>query len=308
MKTGVVLVTYNRLEKLKIALERYDKQIYLPEYIIIVNNNSNDGTYEYIEDWKKEKKTYKKHVINLTQNIGGSGGFYEGIKYALTLNCEWIWVSDDDAFLELNALRNAKDFIDKHQKLSKECSAICGQVINNKKTDYAHRRTVNRKIFKLIEKNSTREDYLKEYFEIDLFSYVGTMINKEAINKVGLPIKDFFIFYDDTEHSYRLSKVGKIICVPTIKIEHDAENSNQLSWKTYYSIRNKMVFHKRHFPHRFYFISYIKKSGKEYIKIFIKFLLRKNTKANKLIIQGLKDGKKEQLGLNKTYKPGWKIG
>ena len=44
MKIGVVLVTYNRLEKLKIALKSYEEQTVLPKYILVVNNNSNDGT------------------------------------------------------------------------------------------------------------------------------------------------------------------------------------------------------------------------------------------------------------------------
>ena len=47
MNFGVVLVTYNRLDKLKIALECYEKQTYLPKNIMIINNASNDGTNEY---------------------------------------------------------------------------------------------------------------------------------------------------------------------------------------------------------------------------------------------------------------------
>ena len=51
MNFGVVLVTYNRLDKLKIALECYEKQSYLPKNIIVVNNASTDGTKEYLDEW-----------------------------------------------------------------------------------------------------------------------------------------------------------------------------------------------------------------------------------------------------------------
>ena len=60
MEIGVVLVTFNRLEKLKIALEAYERQTVKPKYILVVDNNSTDGTREYLENWKKEEKQYKK--------------------------------------------------------------------------------------------------------------------------------------------------------------------------------------------------------------------------------------------------------
>ena len=54
MKIGVVIVTYNRLEKLKIALKSYEKQSFKPQYILVVNNNSTDGTLEYLKEWKSK--------------------------------------------------------------------------------------------------------------------------------------------------------------------------------------------------------------------------------------------------------------
>ena len=86
MKIGVVLVTYNRLEKLKIALKSYEEQTVLPKYILVVNNNSNDGTKEYLENWAKDNSKIEKIVVNLDKNTGGSGGFYEGLKNSLELD------------------------------------------------------------------------------------------------------------------------------------------------------------------------------------------------------------------------------
>ena len=56
MDIGVAIVTYNRLEKLKIALKKYENQTILPKYIIAVNNNSNDGTKEFLNEWVKNNK------------------------------------------------------------------------------------------------------------------------------------------------------------------------------------------------------------------------------------------------------------
>ena len=47
MKICVVIVTFNKLECLKKALISYEEQSKLPQCVIVVNNNSTDGTKDY---------------------------------------------------------------------------------------------------------------------------------------------------------------------------------------------------------------------------------------------------------------------
>ena len=66
MKFAVVLVTYNRLECLKIALKRYENQILPPSHIFVINNASTDGTEEFLQQWAMEKNApFEKEVINM---------------------------------------------------------------------------------------------------------------------------------------------------------------------------------------------------------------------------------------------------
>ena len=43
-KIAAVIVTYNRLTKLKKALASYEQQLHKPNYMVIVDNASTDGT------------------------------------------------------------------------------------------------------------------------------------------------------------------------------------------------------------------------------------------------------------------------
>lgn len=71
MRIGVVLVTRNRLEKLKITLDLYEKQTKRPEYIIVVDNCSTDSvTGGYLDEWSEIKTDYKKIVIHSEVNGG----------------------------------------------------------------------------------------------------------------------------------------------------------------------------------------------------------------------------------------------
>lgn len=307
MKICVVITTFNRLDKLKIALSKYEEQTESPKYIIVVNNNSNDGTKEYLETWQKEKSKIKKEVINLDKNTGGSGGFYTGLKESLKLDADWVWVSDDDAFPKNDCFEIANKYIKNTN--SEDISALCGTIVNRGKIDLMHRRRVKKGLCIIKQFTVKKHEYKKESFELDMFSYVGTLINKEKMEQVGLTNKDYFIYFDDSEHSYRLSLVGKIICIPKMVINHDgpvSTLSNGVNWKYFYLIRNTLDFVKKHFSSRYYnnYCKYIKL--KNYI---ITTVFYKNKKEGyKLINSAIEASKQDKLGLNDKYKPGWKVG
>ena len=142
MKIGVVIVTYNRLENLKITLASYQEQTVRPKFILVVNNNSSDGTKEFLEQWQKEENEIERKILNLDKNTGGSGGFYEGLKNSLELDCEWVWVADDDAYPKKDAFEIAKKYVEQNKNTN--LSAICGTVLKNdgKTVDCSHRRNI----------------------------------------------------------------------------------------------------------------------------------------------------------------------
>lgn len=300
---GVVIVTYNRMDKLKTTLDLFDKQTYLPKYIIVVNNASTDKTENFLKTWLSVSGGYEKYIINLSSNTGGSGGFYTGLQNALEKGTEWIWVSDDDAFPEEDALEKAEKFLSQRNSELNEIAAICGMVINNGQIDTIHRRTMKQKGL-VVKNNISREnDYKKELFEINCFSYVGTIINKNNLKLAGLTKQDYFLWWDDTEHSLRLSKTGKIYCVPSIKIHHNVGKDNEgFTWKLYYNFRNYTDLRKKHFSS----ISYKYFCFVTLMKTYIKDVLGKDKQKNILIRNAIKDANNNKFGIHEVYKPGWK--
>ena len=309
MKIGVVIVTYNRLDKLKIALKSYESQKVKPKYILVVNNNSTDGTKEYLESWKQEQVGIEKNILNLDKNTGGSGGFYEGLKKSLALDAEWIWVADDDAYPKEDAFEIAQRYIEKNKDKIKGISAICGTVLKSdrKTIDCSHRRRIYTTLFnRIAQPYSKTKDYEKEEFEINGFSYVGTMINKEKLKQTELTKKDYFIYYDDTEHSYRLSKLGKIICIPKIQVVHDAPHSEMseiVKWKLYYLVRNTLDFIRCNFDEKHFKVACLEVPFKFKVAVL---LFGKDKKIGyKIINEAVKDAKTGKSSLHDIYKPGW---
>lgn len=303
MSIGVVIVTYNRKEMLEKTLKQFSLQTKKPSYIIVVNNDSNDETEHYLTIWKEEKEEFIKIVLNLNDNLGGSGGFYEGLKYSLKCDADWVWVSDDDAIPEINAIEEAYNYLESKKDHLNQISAICGQVINHGEIDINHRKNYFTKGIRILELPVPKEEYEKTDFQLNAFSYVGTIISSEKMKQVGLTLKDYFIWWDDTEHSLRLSKVGKIICVPAIKIHHDVGLGEfEVNWKTYYGFRNMTDMYKRHMP--IYCFAYF--SLKVILKTTILPIFHKRSMEMLLLKKAFWDAIKGKFGIDKLYKPGWK--
>ena len=295
-----VVVTYNRLDKLKKALASYSGQILLPKYLIVVTNASTDETGAFLKAWEKQPEPFQKFVITSEENLGGSGGFYLGQKKALDLDADWIMLADDDAYPEPDYLLGMKNYIETHS--SEEISIICGKVMEQGTSVNIHRTYLKSKWNRDFQAYIPQAFYEKDYFEPDFVSYVGIVINKTKLVAAGLVNKDYFIWYDDTEHSYRLSQKGKIICLPSYSMFHDIiEETNVLSWKNYYGFRNNVDFFKKHFRIQYPFV-------------ILKFLLRsllcplrgRSMTEVRMRFIAIKDGIQGKLGKHSVYKPGWK--
>ena len=147
-----------------------------------------------------------------------------------------------------------------------------------------------------------KKEYKRDAFEIDLFSYVGTMIKVSALKKVGTTDKSLFIYGDDNEHSLRLKRIGKLICVTDSKFIHDTSGveTRKIGWHNYYNRRNQLYILKRYFPKRYFWARYIKRYILD-ISIFSKY----NKMERKLFATAHVDAIKEHLGKHAIYKPGF---
>lgn len=307
MKILAVVVTYNRIEKLKKTLLAYDAIKRGLDTLVVVNNKSTDGTPEYLSEWKGCKSSFNKSVLNLDENLGGSGGFFNGCQHALSLGADWILVADDDAYPNPDIIEQFETY-SKDQSLG-SVSAICSTVKHMDGTvDLGHRKKyVVRFGLRPVFAPMALENYKKKYFEIDLFSYVGTFLNADSLNKVGLCNPDYFIYYDDTEHSMRMRENGRIVCVPSIAFSHDdgygqvKEQSNiAMSWRDFYDIRNKINMFFRHDKKVAYFWI-----ASRYIMCFVKYPFCR--KCQKLYLAAVRDGISGKLGKHPIYKPGFSI-
>ena len=304
MKIAVVVVTYNRLDKIKRALSAYEQQKTHFDDLIVVDNKSTDGTREFLSEWRGQSGVSQRHVILMDQNMGSSAGFHDGCEYALSLGPDWIFIADDDAYLADDAVSIFKDFAEKDRE--SRLSAVCASVLRlNGEYAYVHRKNFKMKYGFLPRfSNCGQKEYDKDYFHLDIFSYVGTFMKADCLRRAGLCNRDFFIYYDDTEHSVRMKKYGDIICIPRMKIYHDdgADTERKTSeapvtWRNYYAVRNVVFFYLHLSALAGFLLA---------VDLFLKsFWQHKSRVERKMIQNAIYDGLSGKLGLHGKYRPGF---
>jgi GT2 family glycosyltransferase len=252
----VLVVTYNRKEYLFKLLRELEKQTYRINKIVIFDNYSNDGTGQQLLD---EGYTNTISLCELSQvvrnkieilyyrnneNTGGSGGFHDGMAIAAKQNCDYIWTMDDDVLPAKNCLEILMSHISYNVRI-----CIPSRTDDNFQ-DYAITDVNMSNPFKynihLRKSRVYNKDILGDSIEIKDMPFEGPLIASSLVNEIGLPKKDLFIIFDDTEYAYRASKVTKLLYVKTAvlhkQIQPGTVQSGLMGWKEYYGYRNQYWF------------------------------------------------------------------
>lgn len=236
MKAVAVVVTYNRLELLKrnIGCLRKNKPV---AAIVVVNNGSSDGTDRWLD-------AQADLTVIHQANVGGSGGFYTGIQHAARLKPEWIWCMDDDVFPHSDCLERMLSVAEGRSEIGILAPRRLqeGRIFTS---DFQGYNLVNPFASMYRKKLAGRQ--IDVPTEIKGTAFEGLCIRCEAVERIGLPNKELFIFCDDTDYCLRAVVAGyKILYIPDALMDKHrffsddtwSQRNKKKKWKRFYQIRN----------------------------------------------------------------------
>lgn len=248
-KVAAVVVTYNRKELLLECLDALLRQSREVDKVILINNASTDGTVECLKEngYLDNKKIL---LINMETNTGGSGGFYEGMRQSLSVDCDWVWVMDDDTIPYEDSLAK---LLEAKEKLGDDVSFYASTVFGPEGEPMNVPHVSSRKA------SNGYTDWYRHLgdsiVEIADATFVSLLINKKAIEKCGLPCKDYFIWGDDYEYTMRIIRhYGKAYFVGKSRVCHKRYGATNLDVRNetaegriklyYYFYRNGLINRK----------------------------------------------------------------
>ncbi len=272
---AAVVVTYNRKDLLVECLDGILSQTKSLDAIFIIDNASTDGTMENLiglgfvpaggdGQTKPERldssnslaaiNRKKIYYSRLEKNMGGAGGFHEGIKRAFQEGFDWIWVMDDDVMPTSTALEESLRFI-------RDYSGRVAGISSLRVDKYTGKYWVDEIVGFNPLAVRTNHRFVRgqeslyrgtQYLKIKSSTLEGLLVNRRAIEKVGFPRTDFFIRADDSEYGFRLSSYGDLIHLTSSRVIKVAGGSNSVCrpsrndvWKIQYSARNTVFWQLR---------------------------------------------------------------
>ncbi|MFH5878532.1 glycosyltransferase [Arthrobacter sp. NA-172] len=237
--------------------------------VIVVDNGSTDNSRAALEAFQIVADG-ALDIQKFEENAGTAIAFGAGILAALELKATHIWILDDDNWPEPGCLEACFDFMDALGSPPHSTALSC-----NRNTDEHHALL------------TSGEDYASVFepdgvfFGFDLFSrlfgkkngtrsattstvdrklpqapYGGLFAPSVVFQRVGLPRKDFVLYFDDVEYTRRMNDMGvSIFLCSDAKITDagskwvDSTKNRYLSGmikaqndvRTYYSYRNSIV-------------------------------------------------------------------
>jgi GT2 family glycosyltransferase len=263
----IIIVTWNKKSYVVDLLHSLHKLSYPAQQfdILVVDNASNDGTVEVL------KKDFPHvHLIENSENLGGTGGFNTGLRYAFGQpegKYDYLWLLDNDVQVHHNALSELISILESEPDV-----AIAGSTMMQLTTPWRinemgafvelgrgtlllnrHREDVSGLRGRTLEELQASDIDLSEHLkdcrprmDVDYVAAASLVIRARVAKQAGL-WDDYFIHYDDVEWCLRIARMGHRIVVSACSlIWHLPAEYKVPTWVLYYDNRNVLYMLEKH--------------------------------------------------------------
>ena len=272
------IITYNIDEGI---LEVVDSIINQVDYVVIVDNASNEKTIELLKQIENNEKI---HIIFNTSNQGIAKALNQAVKVAEDKKLDWVLTLDHDSICNENMIENMLN-IKKICENNRDIGILTPRIFEVNMQDYIS--------------NKNTESY---FTEVKDCIQSGSLIKLELFKKLGAFNEELFIYHVDYEFCKRVIENGyRIIQCNNTTLYHEEgyKIAKKLLWKKtyynnysnlaiYYITRNTVYMSKK------YSIFFSKRILKDFVYIIL-YDERRKEKLNYLR-KGLLDGLINKFG------------
>lgn len=245
-----IIVTHSRKKLLKMCIEHNLSQT-AEQDILIIDNASTDGTKEFLSECGLIDNTRVTYKYN-EDNIFGAGGFNQGLEYVFSKDFDYAWLMDDDGFPKKN--NTLEKILEASEAIRGNAWILNSVVVGNSfSLSFGVNGLTN--LYELKAQNHK----IEEGIFLDYTSpFNGTLISREAFNRIGNIRSDFVIHGDEAEYIARAKYEG--IFVGTVmeslffhpkRMARDYYNGGihdrfvySPPWMEFYEIRNHICIRK----------------------------------------------------------------
>ncbi|MBP9648880.1 MAG: glycosyltransferase family 2 protein [Paludibacteraceae bacterium] len=219
---SIVIVNYNTAtltEGAILSICQYTTDI---DYEIIVVDNASSDTISAIAS----SYPNKVRLVLLPENIGFGRANNEGLKVAKGRNILFL---NPDTLLLNNAVKILSDFLDQHPTVG-----VCGANLYAEDGTPIHsympslpspmwefNSLVGNLIFAVLYGKNEQFNHTELPLKVGYITGADMMVRRDVLEQCGAFDADFFMYYEETELTYRIEKAGFIsMSIPSAHIVH----------------------------------------------------------------------------------------
>jgi len=246
LPVSVVIVHYKTLDLTRKALLALFASISLPEQVIVVDNNSEDGI-----DIMIKKEFPEVLIIVSKENLG----FAKGNNLALRqcAKSKYVWLLNSDTETGKKTLFELCSFLDSHNKVGAVGPSLAypDGSMQSPGGYFPSGCNVLRYLlpigylFPILWRQRLKDMALypqilpPEGLELDYATGAALMVRQEVLKDVGLLPEDYFMYFEETDLCFRMKRKGwKVMALKTEPVMHVYGGS----FKTKYDPRRLKIF------------------------------------------------------------------
>lgn len=198
----IIIPNWNGIKHLFYSLSSLAKTTYSNFHAILVDNNSTDGSIDFVKGNYPFIKIIKNNI-----NKGFAGAVNEGIKYALDQSAHYIAVFNSDIRVIPGWIEPAIDIMEKRPEVG-----LVGYTEIPKERE---------------ELFDDAKDFILEYREVKRLLGALIICPSKVFRNVGLFDEAYFMYGEGNDFCSRLIRAGYVILETNIPVWHHFEGSSQ---------------------------------------------------------------------------------
>jgi GT2 family glycosyltransferase len=208
MRVFAIIVTFNRPLVLENCINSLITQRpFGLDHVHVVVNSKDKETAILLENFQKSFPEWIS--VQFQDNVGPAGGFYFGLKNFLEHEAEFAWLMDDDIMVQNDCLKVLLE--------------------EGKSSNFVFPKVI-----------TTAGE------EVVSFGWWGTLLSRDLVARVGLPMKELFYWAEDTEYlQNRIARKHKEkpLRIMNAVVQHlHNRTAKRPSWYYYYTVRNTLIY------------------------------------------------------------------
>lgn len=209
-RVSVIVLNWNGWRDTLECLYSLGRLDYPNHEVMVVDNCSTDDSVARIREAYPDVM-----LLQSGANLGFAGGNNVGIRYALKRDADYVWLLNNDTVVEPNALRALVDIASEDAGVGAVGSVLYYADERDRIQAYGGGR---------VSLWSGMSRHFTAPVQGERLCYLvaaSLLVRREVLERVGLLDDNFFMYWEDTEYSFRIRKAGyRLAVAPRSRVWH----------------------------------------------------------------------------------------